>query len=60
VPARVTQVGEELVTVEVRGQTRQVKSMIDVQPGDFVTLGMGLVLEKISEKRFEELSSFNL
>ena len=42
----------------MNGRVQTVTSPIDVSEGDFVLIGMGLILEKISKKKFKDLDSF--
>lgn len=51
-----TEVLENGAKVDVNGHERLVTSALPLERGDFVVIGMGVVLEKISEKRFKELS----
>ncbi|MBN3037740.1 MAG: HypC/HybG/HupF family hydrogenase formation chaperone [Candidatus Diapherotrites archaeon] len=60
VPARVLSVDGESVRVEVRGVERQAKCFVSVSEGDFVEVGMGVVLGRISRERFDELASFSV
>ena len=57
VPARVLEVMEDGVLVDINGNKRTATSPIQVKKGDYVVLGMGVVLEKASEEEFKHLSS---
>lgn len=45
------------VLVDINGNERTATSPIELKPGDYVVLGMGVVLEKISREDFEKMSS---
>ncbi len=42
--------------VDAHGRHRQVKCPIDASTGDFVLIGMGFAIEKISEEKYSELA----
>jgi hydrogenase maturation factor len=56
-PFRVAELsGEEAVL----DNGRRVKTAVKVKKGDFVLVGMGVIVEKISRKEYEKLSSLNV
>jgi hydrogenase maturation factor len=53
-PLRVVEIsGDEAVLDD----GRSVKSAVKVRKGDFVLVGMGVIVERISRKEYEKLSS---
>jgi hydrogenase maturation factor len=53
-PFRVAELsGEEAILDD----GRRVKTAVKVKKGDFVLVGMGVIVEKISRKEYEKLSS---
>ncbi|MBN3037691.1 MAG: HypC/HybG/HupF family hydrogenase formation chaperone [Candidatus Diapherotrites archaeon] len=57
VPGKVVGVEGKTVVVDVNGVPRRLESMVDVGAGDFVVVGMGFVMKRISEQDFDALSS---
>jgi hydrogenase maturation factor len=53
-PCRVAELSGKEAVLE---DGRKVKTAVKVKKGDFVLVGMGVVVEKISRKEYEKLSS---
>jgi len=56
-PFRVAELSGEEVVLD---NGRRVKTAVKVKKGDFVLVGMGVIVEKISRKEYEKLSSLNV
>jgi len=55
-PFKVTEIkGEEAVLDD----GRRVKAAVKVKKGDFVLVGMGVIVERISRKEYDKLNSLN-
>ncbi|MEM3555259.1 MAG: HypC/HybG/HupF family hydrogenase formation chaperone [Candidatus Micrarchaeia archaeon] len=54
-PSRVAEVSGKEATLE---DGRRVKTAIDVRKGDYVLVGMGVVIEKINKKEYKKLLSY--
>jgi hydrogenase maturation factor len=53
-PSRVAELSGEEAVLE---DGRKVKTAVKIKKGDFVLVGMGVVVEKISRKEYEKLRS---
>lgn len=53
-PSRVAELAGEEVILE---DGRKVRTVVRVRKGDFVLVGMGMVVERITRKEYELLSS---
>jgi len=53
-PFRVAELEGEEATLN---DGRRVKSAVKVRKGDFVLVGMGVIVERISRKEYEKLST---
>ncbi|MFC2175256.1 HypC/HybG/HupF family hydrogenase formation chaperone [archaeon] len=47
--------GDRAEILDVHGRQRGVTCPLDAQPGDYVLIGMGFAIEKISEEKYNEL-----
>jgi hydrogenase maturation factor len=56
-PYRVTEVSRSKA---VLNDGRSVKTAVKVKKGDFVLVGMGVIVERISRKEYEELHSLSI
>lgn len=56
-PAKVLSRNEDKAEIlDVLGRQRVVKCPIEVKPNDFVLIGMGFAIEKISQEKYDEIA----
>lgn len=56
-PSRVSELAGDEAVLE---DGRKVKTAVKVKKGDFVLVGMGVIVEKTSRKEYEKLSSLSV